>query len=151
MERTLIILKPSAVGRGLIGEVVNRFERRGLFFAGLKMINFTDDLLKEHYAHLKDKPFFPAIKKAMQITPVIVGCIEGTDSVAVVRNMCGVTNCSEALPGTIRADYGIGIDHNIIHTSDSKENAAIEIDRFFKPGELFDYKPGSAHLIYAEE
>ncbi len=151
MERTFIILKPSAIGRGLAGEVISRFERRGLFFAGLKMMQLSDAILEDHYAHLKDKPFFPMLKQAMQATPVVVGCVEGKDAVQVVRTMCGPTNCREAQPGTIRGDFGTSVEHNIIHASDSKENAVIEINRFFKPEELFDYKPVSINLIYGKD
>jgi len=151
MERTFIILKPSAVGRGLAGEVISRFERKGLFFAGLKMMQLSDAILEEHYAHLIAKPFFPALKQAMQATPVIVGCVEGKDAMQVVRTMCGATNCRNAQPGTVRADFGVSVEHNIIHASDSEENAVIEINRFFKPEELFDYKPISLQLIYGQD
>ncbi len=151
MERTFIILKPSAIARGLAGEVISRFERRGLFFAGLKMMQLSDAILEEHYSHLKSKPFFPMLKQAMQATPVVVGCVEGKDAVQVVRAMCGATNCREALPGTIRADFGTSVEHNIIHASDSKENAVIEINRFFKFEELFDYQPINISLIYGKD
>jgi len=151
MEQTLIILKPSAVGRGLVGEIINRFERRGLFFAGLKMMYLSDAILEEHYAHLKEKPFFPMLKQTMQATPVIVGCVEGKDVVQVVRTMCGPTNGREAQPGTVRGDFSVSVEQNIIHASDSKENAVIEINRFFKPEELFNYKPANIHFIYGKD
>ncbi len=151
MEKTLIILKPSAVGRGLIGEVIRRFERKGLFFSGLKMMQLSDEILNEHYAHLKEKPFFKMVKLSMQSSPVIVGCLAGKDAVRVVRNMCGPTNGREAQPGTIRGDFSMSVEQNIIHTSDSTENAQAEITRFFKPEELFDYKPANIHFFYGND
>jgi len=150
MERTLIILKPSAIGRGLAGEVIARFERRGFFFAGMKMMQLNDAILEEHYAQLINKPFFPDLRRSMLATPVIVACVEGKDVVQVVRMMCGATNCREALPGTVRADFGVSVVHNIIHASDSEENAVTEINRFFKTEELFDYKPISFQLLYGD-
>ena len=150
MEQTLIILKPSAVGRGLIGEIINRFEHKGLFFSGLKMMQLSDAILDDHYAHLKEKPFFKMVKLSMQATPVIVGCLEGKDAVQVVRSMCGPTNGREAQPGTIRGDFSVSVEHNIIHTSDSKENAEKEINRFFKSEELFNYKPANIRFYYGD-
>ena len=151
MEQTLIILKPSAVERGLTGEIINRFERKGLFFNGLKMMQLSDAILEDHYAHLKDKPFFPMLKKVMQATPVIVGCVEGKGVVQVVRAMCGPTNGREAQPGTIRGDFSVSVEQNIIHASDSLENAKKEINRFFKPEELFNYKPTNIHFFYGND
>ena len=148
MEQTLVILKPSAVERGLMGEIIGRFERKGLFFSGLKMAQLSDAVLEDHYAHLKDKPFFKDIRSAMQASPVIVGCLEGKEAVRVVRNMCGPTNGRDAQPGTIRGDFSVSIGQNIIHASDSKENAKIEINRFFKPEEIFNYKPANIRFRY---
>jgi len=151
MEQTLIILKPSAVERGLIGEIIGRFERKGLFFSGLKMMQLSDAILEDHYAHLKEKPFFKFVKSSMQASPVIVGCLEGKEAVQVVRNMCGPTNCREAQPGTIRGDFGMSIGQNIIHTSDSKESAIKEVNRFFKSEELFNYKPANVRFYYEDD
>jgi nucleoside-diphosphate kinase len=151
MEQTLIILKPSAVQRELIGEILGRFERKGLFFTGLKMMYLSDEILNEHYAHLKDKPFFSAMKKGMQTSPVIVGCVEGKDAVKVVRTLCGTTNGREALPGTIRGDFSMSVEQNIIHASDSPENAVIEINRFFKTDEIYTYKPGTINFRYGND
>lgn len=103
MEKTLILLKPSAIQRGHIGHIISRFENKGLRIAGLKMMQLTDEIIDEHYAHLLDKPFFPRIKASMMATPVIAGCIEGLDAVAVVRTLTGVTNGRNAAPGTIFA------------------------------------------------
>ena len=151
MEKTLIILKPSAVQRGLVGKVLNRFEQKGLVIAGLKMMTLDDSILREHYAHLVDRPFFPSLVKSMTATPVIVGAIAGKDAVSVVRAMVGVTNSRNAAPGTIRGDFGMSGQENIIHASDSVENAVIEINRFFKENEIFDYETLTLGAIYAAD
>lgn len=151
MERTLVILKPSCIERNLIGEVIGRIERRGLIIAGMKMIQLDEAILKEHYAHLVDKPFFPSIVASMTACPVIVMCLEGKDVVSVFREMTGVTNGRKAAPGTLRGDFCMSGSLNIIHASDSVENAKIELDRFFKPGEIFDYKPENLGFIYGDD
>lgn len=148
LEKTLVILKPSAVQRGLVGEVTRRFERKGLRIAGMKMMQLTDELLNKHYAHLADKPFFQRVKNSMMASPVIVCCYEGVDAVQVVRNMTGSTNGRTAVPGTIRGDFSVSGQENIIHTSDSHDNAIEEINRFFKPEELFDYKQSVLPFLY---
>lgn len=148
LEKTLVILKPSAVQRGLVGEVTRRFERKGLRIAGIKMMQLTDELLNKHYAHLADKPFFQRVKNSMMASPVIVCCYEGVDAVQVVRNMTGSTNGRMAVPGTIRGDFSVSGQENIIHTSDSHDNAIEEINRFFKPEELFDYKQSVLPFLY---
>ncbi|HIZ06240.1 MAG TPA: nucleoside-diphosphate kinase [Candidatus Phocaeicola gallistercoris] len=148
LEKTLVILKPSAIQRGLVGEVTRRFERKGLRIAGMKMMQLTDELLNKHYAHLADKPFFQRVKNSMMASPVIVCCYEGVDAVQVVRNMTGSTNGRMAVPGTIRGDFSVSGQENIIHTSDSHDNAIEEINRFFKPEELFDYKQSVLPFLY---
>ena len=148
METTLVLLKPSCVQRQLIGEIVNRFERRGLRVAGMKMMQLSDEILREHYAHLVDKPFFPSLAASMQTSPVVALALSGVDAVKVVRQMAGVTNGREAAPGTIRGDYSVSNQQNIVHASDSVENAAIEVARFFKPEEIFDYQSGAFAYIY---
>jgi len=151
MERTLILLKPSAVQRGLIGEVINRFERKGLRIMGLKMMQLDDAILNEHYAHLVDRPFFPWLKNAMKATPVIAMCVEGTEAVSVVRALTGATNGRKAAPGTIRGDYAMSGQENIVHASDSPENAAIELCRFFKEEELFSYPNPLQPFFYSPD
>lgn len=151
MEKTLVILKPSAMGRGIAGEVITRFTNKGLFLAGMKMIQLTDAILDEHYAHLIERPFFNRIKTSMKAQPVIVMCLAGIDAVQVVRTMTGVTNGRNAAPGTIRGDFSMSGQENIIHTSDSVENAKIELDRFFKPEEIFEYTPITMSLLYASD
>ena len=151
MEKTLVLLKPSCVQRQLIGEVVNRFERRGLRIAGMKMMQLSDDILREHYAHLADKPFFPTLAASMQASPVIALALEGIDAVQVVRAMTGATNGRAAAPGTIRGDYSMSNQQNIVHASDSPENALIELARFFRPEEIFEYESGAKAYIYGED
>lgn len=151
MEQTLIILKPSAIQRGLVGKVVARFEQKGLIINGMKMMQLGEAILREHYAHLVDRPFFPSLIRSMTATPVVVMAIGGKDAVTVVRQMVGVTNSRLALPGTIRGDFGMSGQENIIHASDSVENAKIELARFFRPEEIFDYSPLTVPAIYAPD
>jgi len=151
LEKTLVILKPSTVQRGLIGEIICRFEKKGLLLTGLKMVWLNDEILSEHYAHLKDKPFFQKVKDSMRICPVVVCCWKGKDAVGVVRMLTGVTNSREALPGTIRGDYSMSIQKNIIHASDSPETAAVELKRFFSENELFDYDVSLISNLYAND
>ena len=151
MQKTLVILKPCTLQRGLIGEITNRFERKGLRLVGMKMMQLTDDILSEHYAHLSGKPFFQRVKDSMMAAPVIACCYEGVDAVQTVRNMAGATNGRMALPGTIRGDYSMSIQENIVHTSDSLENAEAELKRFFKPEEIFDYKQATFGFLYASD
>ena len=151
MEKTLVILKPSALQRALVGEVIKRFEMKGLRLAGLKMMQLNDKILDEHYAHLASRPFFKRIKDSMMASPVIVTCWEGKDAVNVVRTMTGVTNSREAAPGTIRGDFGISVQENIIHTSDSVETAVVELKRFFGDDEIFDYNQAMIPFLYAND
>ena len=151
MERTLVILKPSTVIRGLIGEVITRFERKGLHLVGMKMIQLSDEILNEHYAHLSQKSFFQRVKDSMKIAPVIVCCWEGVDAVQVVRNMAGVTNGRNAAQGNIRGDFSVSTQENIIHASDSVENGIVEVKRFFREEELFEYKTPILNFLYAND
>ncbi len=151
MQRTLIIIKPDAIQRGLAGTIVKRFEQRGLKIVAMKMAKMTMDLCKEHYAHLVDKPFFPKLAEFMMQTPVIFAVLEGKDAVQLVRDMMGPTNCRKAMPGTIRGDFGQSMQSNLIHGSDSPENAEKEIKRFFSDNEIFDYKSKIDGLILSEE
>ncbi|ATU05096.1 nucleoside-diphosphate kinase [Candidatus Gracilibacteria bacterium HOT-871] len=139
MQTTLILLKPDTIERGLIGNVISRIEAKGLQIAGMKMIQLDNDIINEHYAHIADKPFFPAIVKYMQRTPVIAIAAKGKNAVLVVRSLIGATNPLDALPGTVRGDLALNIDANIIHASDSEENAEIELKRFFKGEGIFEY------------
>lgn len=151
MERTLILLKPCTVQRRLIGEIVNRIERKGLRIVGMKMMQLDDALLNEHYAHLADRPFFNFVKTSMKAAPVVAMCVEGCEAVQVVRTITGATNGRKAAPGTIRGDYSMSGQENIVHASDSPENAAIEIRRFFKPDELFEYPDPLTSFFYSPD
>ena len=151
MERTLIILKPDAVHRGLVGTVRSRFEERGFSIAGMKMVTLSQALLKEHYAHIADKPFFPGIAAFMSSCPVVVAVVEGKDAVQVTRDMCGPTNARKALPGTIRGDFSLSMQCNVIHASDSIETAQKEVARFFKPEELHSYKRMLHDITYSSD
>lgn len=148
MEQTLVILKPSAVERRLIGKLIERIENRGLIIVGMKMMQLDEAILREHYAHLVDKPFFPSLVASMTASPVVVMCLKGVDTVRVFRTMTGVTNGRDAAPGTLRGDFCMSGQANIIHASDSVENAKIEIARFFRPEEIFDYTPSNINFFY---
>ncbi|MDE6415846.1 MAG: nucleoside-diphosphate kinase [Duncaniella sp.] len=147
MEQTLVIFKPSAIERGLVGEIVARFERKGLIISAMKMMNLSEELLREHYAHLTDKPFFPEILSSMTASPVIVMILSGKEAISVVRLMTGATNGRQAAPGTIRGDFAMSNQENIVHASSSAEDAAAEIKRFFSPGEIYDYRPVTMKYI----
>jgi nucleoside-diphosphate kinase len=151
MQVTLAILKPSAIQRGILGEVISRFEKKGLQIVGMKMLNLTDNQLEIHYSHLVDKPYFGRIKDSMQASPVIVMALKGVDAVNVVRKITGSTNSREAAPGTIRGDLSSSIQENIVHTSDSAETADIELKRFFKTDEIFNYSQFNIRSIYASD
>ena len=135
-ERTLIIIKPDALQRNLLGEIIARFERKGLKIIGLKMISMDDVLLEKHYSHHKNKPFFKSLKKYMESSPVIMMVLEGLEVVNAVRLITGITKGREADAGTIRGDFGRDITINVVHGSDSPENADIEINYFFNALEL---------------
>lgn len=151
MESTLVLIKPSGVERALIGPVIQRFQQKGLVINGLKMMQLNEEILREHYAHLVDRPFFPFILDSMMASPVIALCLSGKNAVEVVRTMVGATDSSKAAPGTIRGDYGMSNQENIVHASDSVENALIEIKRFFKPDEIFDYTPANLKFLYSPD
>lgn len=139
MERTLILLKPDAVAGKFCGKVITRFEDAGFTIRGCKMISLTPAILREHYAHVADKPFYPEIEKFMASVPVIALVLEGDDIVAKMRDMLGVTDSRKAAPGTLRATFGKDVMINVAHASDSKETAEKEVTRFFKKEELFAY------------
>ena len=151
MDKTLIILKPGVVQRGIIGEIISIFEKKGLIISGLKMVWLTDEILREHYSHLKDKPYFKRIEESMRVCPVIVMCLKGTDVVSVVRNMVGVTNGRVAQPGTIRGDFSMSIQENVVHAADSPEMAQVELKRFFNDEEIFEYDLCLLRSLYAAD
>ena len=151
MEKTLVIIKPGAIQRGLIGEVIHRFERKGLQLCGIKMVQLDDEILLEHYAHLANLPFFKRIKDSMMITPVIVCCWKGLDAVHIVHEMAGKTNGRQAALGTIRGDFSVSSQENIVHTSDSVDNANLELARFFTDKEIFEFEQAGLNHLYAND
>ncbi|HET9014486.1 MAG TPA: nucleoside-diphosphate kinase [Thermomicrobiaceae bacterium] len=139
MERTLIIVKPDGVQRGLAGEIVSRFERRGLKLVGLKLQRVSRELAERHYGVHRGKPFYQGLVDYITSGPVVVGVLEGPDAVAAVRNTVGATDPAKAAAGTIRGDLGVAIGRNLVHASDGAETAAHEIGLFFQPDELVSY------------
>jgi len=150
MERTLIIVKPEGVQRGLIGNVITRLEQRGLKFVGLKLLQITPALAERHYGVHKGKAFYTGLVKHITSGPVVVGVVEGPNAISVVRTTMGATNAAEAIPGTIRGDYALEIGFNIIHGSDGPETAAQEIDLFFRAEELLSYTLISDQWVYEQ-
>lgn len=150
-EQTLVLLKPDALQRNLLGEIIHRFEAKGLKIVGMKMIHLSDAQLDEHYAHIKDKPFFPGNKAFMSSYPVVAMVLAGIRAVNVVRTMLGPTKGHEALPGTIRGDFSMSTQANIAHASDSLEAAKGEVKRFFAPNELYVYKKLDFDLSYSDD
>lgn len=139
MERTLIIIKPDAVQRGLMGKIINRFERRGLRIAGMKLIHITTELAQRHYAVHEGKPFYEPLIEYITSSPVVVIVLEGNDAIEIARRTMGATNPAEAAPGTIRADFGLEIGRNLVHGSDGPETAAFEVPLFFEEEEILSY------------
>lgn len=139
MERTLVILKPDAVQRGLVGPITTRLEQRGLKLAGMKFIQIDEELAARHYAVHKGKPFYEGLIKYITSSPVVVQVWEGKRAIETVRRTCGATNPLEANMGTIRADFGVEIGRNLIHASDGQETAAYEIPLYFKDEELVSW------------
>ncbi len=149
MERTLIILKPDALQRDLIGEIINRLERKGLVIVGMKMMRLDKALLGDHYAHIADKPFYQDVESFMLSSPVVLIALEGYEAVETVRILVGATNPRLADAGTIRGDLAIGNGRNLIHASDSVENGKSEVARFFNDSELFVYEKDITNQIYS--
>jgi nucleoside-diphosphate kinase len=136
VQRTFVAIKPDGVQRGLIGEVVNRFERRGLKLVGMKLLQVTREMAETHYGEHKGKPFYEGLVSYITSAPVVGMVLEGKDAVTLARNVIGATNPANAAPGTIRGDYAVEIGRNIVHGSDSPESAKREIGIFFKDNEL---------------
>jgi nucleoside-diphosphate kinase len=151
MERTLVLIKPDAIQRALIGKIITRFEEKGLRLVGIKFVKLSDSLLNEHYSHHADKPYFGGIRRFMQSTPVVAICLEGLDGVETVRRLCGITKSREAAAGTIRGDWAMSIQANLVHASDSVETAGKEVPRFFDVSELFEYQSALTSAIYSED
>lgn len=137
METTLLLLKPDSVKKGLCGDVLNRFEKDGFKIRGCKMFKISDETVQEHYAHLLDKPFFSELKDFMQSSPVIALALTADNAIERARALMGPTDSKKADPGTVRGDLGEDVMFNIVHGSDSQENAELELKRFFHQDELF--------------
>lgn len=148
MERTLIILKPDALQRGLAGRIITRFEEKGFQVVGLKAMQVSRDLAEKHYAVHKEKPFYRRLVEYITSSPVIVMVLEAVSAIAVSRKMMGATFGSKAEPGTIRGDFGLSNSFNLIHGSDSPEAAAFEIGLYFAPGELLKYERAAQRWVY---
>ncbi len=148
MERTLIILKPDAVQRGICGQIIDRFEKKGLVIVGAKLMRISQLLAETHYAPHKGKGFYDGLVKFMTSSPVVVLALEGKDAIAISRKMMGATFGSKAEPGTIRGDFGVSNSFNLIHGSDSPESAQRELGLFFKAEELIDWRPAIQAWVY---
>jgi len=151
MQRSAVLVKPDGIQRGLIGEIIHRFERKGLKLVSLKMTQLTDEQLDTWYGHHKDKPFFPKLKGFMMQTPVIAMVWEGLDAIDTIRKLVGVTKGREAEGGSIRGDFAMSVSNNLIHASDSPESAAKEIGILFEETELYEYASAVDLLIYSED
>ena len=147
MEKTFIILKPDAVQRGLVGEIIGRFERRGLKLKALKFMQVSDELARTHYAVHAERPFFGGLIQYITSAPVVTLVLEGSNAIAVVRSMVGATRPYEAAPGTIRADFGLEVGRNLIHASDGPDTAKDEIALWFG-AELVDWQRANDPWIY---
>ena len=150
MQRTVILVKPDGLQRGLIGEIMARFEHKGLKLIGLKMMRLNDELLDTWYAHHKDKSFFADLKSFMTWTPIVAMVWEGQEAVSAVRKIVGVTKGYEAEAGSIRGDYAMSGSQNLIHASDEVANAEKEVSLIFGSEELFEYENTSECLIYSD-
>ncbi|MFB0538312.1 MAG: nucleoside-diphosphate kinase [Anaerolineae bacterium] len=148
MERTLVIIKPDGVQRGLIGPIITRLEKRGLKITAMKMIQMDYDLAERHYAVHEGKPFYEPLLEYITSAPVVVMVVEGKEAIEVVRRTMGATNPMEATPGTIRADYGLEIGRNLVHGSDGAETAAFEIPLFFNEDEILSYGRDTDRWIF---
>jgi nucleoside-diphosphate kinase len=154
VERTLVLLKPDAVQRGLIGRITARFEDKGLEVVGMKMRHFSLETIQQHYAVHAERPFYKDLVSFMTSGPVVAIALQGNNAITVVRTVVGPTNSAEAAPGTIRGDFGMSFSHNMIHASDSQEASATELALFFgDEGDLIDWTPCSRDQVYnaAEE
>lgn len=149
-QRTCVLVKPDGLQRGLVGEIISRFERKGLKLIGLKMYTLTDEILDEWYVHLKEKSFFGEIKEFMMWTPIVAMVWEGQEAISAVRKVVGITKAYEAEAGSIRGDLGMSGQNNIIHASDSEEAASKEIGLMFTKEELHEYVGAADTLIYGK-
>lgn len=150
-QQTVVLVKPDALQRGLTGEIISRFDRKGLKLTGIKMISLNDEILDKWYEHHKDKSFFSDLKKFMEWTPIVAMLWEGIEAISAVRKIVGTTKGREAEAGSIRGDLGMSGQHNLIHASDSEDAAKKEKDLIFEEDEIFKYESATECLIYSKE
>lgn len=150
-EQSVVLVKPDGLQRGLVGEIINRFERKGLKLVALKMMRLTDEQLENWYAHHKDKSFFPKLRNYMQLTPVIAMLWEGLECIDAVRKLTGITKAREAEAGSIRGDLGMSQQLNLIHASDGEESAKKEANLVFSKDDIFEYQKDIEIFVYSEE
>lgn len=151
MERSVVLVKPDGLQRGVVGEIIHRFERKGLRLSGIKMLALSDALLDEWYAHHKDKQFFPGLKEYMKTAPVVAMLWEGVEAVSTVRKLIGITKAREAEAGTIRGDFAMSQQYNLVHASETKEIAEKEEKLIFNPDEVFSWEKTDYKHIYLKE
>jgi nucleoside-diphosphate kinase len=151
MQQSVVLVKPDGLQRGLVGEIISRFERKGLKLVALKMMNLSDEQLENWYSHHKDKPFFPKLRSFMQQTPVVAMLWEGVECIDAVRKLTGITKAREAEAGSIRGDLAMSQQLNLIHASDGEESAARERDLIFEDSEVYAYQKDSEVFVYSEE
>ncbi len=151
LERSLLLVKPDGVQRRLAGKIITRIEDKGLKLVGLKMLQVTKELAAEHYAEHLEKPFYPLLEEFITAGPVVAIAVEGPEAISVMRSMMGSTNGRESAPGTIRGDYGLSRQMNLIHGSDSPEAATRELTIYFKPEELIDYDTTLGGWVCADD
>lgn len=151
MEQTVVLVKPDGVQRGLIGEIIHRFERKGLKLSAIKMISVDEALVDEWYAHHKDKPFFSGLKSYMMSYPIVAMIWEGVGAVDTVRRMIGVTKAREASPGTVRGDFAMSQQYNLVHASESSKIAEREVEIMFDTDEIFQWDKKEDIHVYLEE
>ena len=151
MERSVVLVKPDGLQRGVVGEIIHRFERKGLHLIGLKMLSLDDALLDEWYAHHKDKPFFGNLKAYMKSYPVVAMLWQGVEAVETIRQMVGVTKARTAEPGSIRGDFAMSQQYNLIHASENSEIARREAKLMFSDNEIFDWEKTDLKHIYIDE
>lgn len=151
MQRSIVLVKPDGIQRGVIGEIIGRFEHKGLKLVGLKMMNLDDSVIDDWYAHHKEKGFFKDLKKFMTSSPIVAMAWEGLECVDAVRKLCGVTKGREAEAGSIRGDLAMSMSNNLIHASDSIESAEKEMGLVFDASEIFEYEKDNYSHVYSEE
>ena len=151
MERSVVLVKPDGLQRGVVGEIIHRFERKGLHLIGLKMLSLDDALLDQWYAHHKDKPFFGGLKAYMKSYPVVAMLWEGVEAVETIRQMVGVTKARTAKPGSIRGDFAMSQQYNLIHASENSEIAQKEEKLMFSSDEIFSWSKSDLKHIYIDE